>query len=162
MLANVVAVLTILTALGVVATGILYWRAARSGDVRRVVVSIREFLLDLTAHGGLDTPAFLEDGPRRNEQELKDLLGRLNDRKLREACEAVFESWKRVWASAPPRREARASFLEWPDPPEYAGEDADRAKRHYRQTEEAHACIDLIETALAGVNQLEKFLWRRS
>lgn len=120
MLADVVAALTILTAVGVVASGVLYWRAARSGDVRWVVVSIREFLFGLTAAGGLDTPEFLEVQPRRDEQELKDVLGRLNDRKLREACVAVFESWKKVWASAPPRREARGSFLGHLDPPEYA------------------------------------------
>lgn len=162
MLANVVAVLTILTALGVVATGALSWRAAHSGDVRRVLFAIREFLLGLTAHGGLDTPAFLEDGPRRNEQELKDLLGRLNDHKLRKACSAVYESWKRVWASAPPRPGPRIYILEAPPDPEYAAEDADRAQRHFRQTEEAHTCIDLIETALARVNRLQKFLWRRS
>lgn len=83
--------------------GVLWWRAAHTAEVRRVVVELRELLDTVVANGGLDAPAFLTENARRTEQELEDLVGRVNGRKLRRACSEVLEGYRCVWASAPPQ-----------------------------------------------------------
>ena len=105
------------------------------------VVSIRELLFRLTAIGGLDAPGFLEDELRRAEQELRDLLGRMNDRRLRRDG-GTSSSRERGCGPAP-----HLTLVCAPGP---------SPNRPWRalEVEEAHRCIDLIETTLACVNHL--------
>lgn len=166
MLATTLTVLLILGALGSALTIYLYWRAAHSADVRRVVVALRETLTTVVATGGLDAPEFLQQDRQRVEQELEDLVGRVNDGQLRSGCQDVLDGYRRVWASAPPEPSQRDQVFdeasgELSDSPSQVEEDHRRAEQHDRQVEDARATLNAIRGVLDRVNTLERFLPRR-
>jgi hypothetical protein len=152
-------VLLILGALTSVAAGVLYWRAAHSVEVRRVVVALRETLETVVANGGLEEPAFLEPDQQRLELELEDLMGRLNDRKLRARCQGVLDGYRRVWALAP------AALWRPPEgnpvAPSNVNPDQRRDEQFARQVDDALPTIDAIRGVLDRINSLERFLPRR-
>ena len=159
MLATTLTVLLILGALGSAAAGVLYWRAAHSADLRRVVVALRETLETLVANGGLEAPAFLEPDRQRTELELEDLIGRLNDAKLRARCQDVLDGYRQVWASAPPAlwRPPEGN----PVAPSNVKPDQRRDEQFARQVDDALPTIDAIRAVLDRINTLERFLvWR--
>jgi hypothetical protein len=165
-LATTLTVLLILGALGSALTIYLYWRAAHSADVRRVVVALRETLTTVVATGGLDAPEFLQQDRQRAEQELVDLVGRVNDDQLRRGCQDVLDGYQRVWASAPPKPSQRDSVFDeasgkLSDSPSQVEEDRRRAKQRDRQVEDARATLGAIKGVLDRVNALERFLPRR-
>lgn len=158
-LATTLTVLLILGALGSVAAVVLYWRAAHSADLRRVVVGLRETLEAVVANGGLEEPAFLEPDQQRLELELEDLMGRLNDGKLRARCQDVLDGYRRVWGSAPPAlwRPPEGN----PVAPSNVKPDQRRDEQFARQVDDALPTIDAIRAVLDRINSLERFLvWR--
>jgi hypothetical protein len=163
MLATTLTALLIIGALLTGVTGILYWRAAHSTDVRRVVVALRETLTTVIANGGLDAPTFLDPEQQRTVQELEDLVGRVNDRKLRDGCREVLDGYGKVWASAPPEPGPRAAWVCQGEATIISDRDADRRRdeQHFRQVDDARPALDAIDRVLDRVNALERFLVRR-
>lgn len=159
MLETTLTVLLILVALGSAAAAVLYWRAAHSVEVRRVVVALRETLETVVANGGLEAPAFLEPDQQRTELELEDLMGRLNDSKLRARCQDVLDGYRQVWASAPPAlwRPPEGN----PVAPSNVKPDQRRDEQFARQVDDALPTIDAIRGVLDRINSLERFLPRR-
>jgi hypothetical protein len=170
-LPTVVSVLGILVVVGTTLGTVLYWRARCSNDVRRVCVALRELMAESVAVGGLDATNFLAPEASRAEQELEDLIGRVNDRKLRQRCERVLNVYRSASASSPPARGVRlytmrpssrrsgSSFLQ--SSPQYEREDRERDAQKVRQVEHAKEAQEAIEETLRSVNQLERFLPRR-
>jgi hypothetical protein len=158
-LATTLTVLLILGALGSAAALVLYWRAAHSVDVRRVVVALRETLETVVTNGGLEAPAFLEPDRQRTELELEDLMGRLNDRKLRARCQDVLDGYRQVWASAPPALWRPPE--ENPVAPSSVKPDQRRDEQFARQVDDALPTIDAVRSVLDRINTLERFLPRR-
>lgn len=161
MLATTLTVLLIIVALGGVIGTALWWHANRTADVRRVLVELRRVLQDSVAVGGLEAPAFLAADSQNAEQELEDLIGRVNDRKLPSGCRRVLEGYRRTWASAPPRQGPRAYVAGSPPSPHDEAEDRQRAEQMQRQVNDARSTLDAIEVALARLNVLERLLPRR-
>jgi hypothetical protein len=162
-LGTTLTILLILATLGSAGTIYLYWRAAHSADVRRVVVGLRETLTTVVANGGLDAPEFLQEDRQRAEQELVDLVGRVNDRKLRRECQAVLDGYQKVWASAPPPGGPFAAFVGQGESVIISDTEADRRRneQHARQVDDARPTLDAIRGVLDRVNKLERFLPRR-
>jgi hypothetical protein len=93
------------------------------------------------------------------ELELEDLMGRLNDSKLRARCQDVLDGYRRVWASAP--------HALWRPPagdpvaPSNVKPDQRRDEQFARQVDDALPIIDAIRAVLDRINTLERLLvWR--
>jgi hypothetical protein len=110
-------------------------------ELRPVLVSLRELLGTVVAHGGRDVSAFL------SEQPLSDVIGRLGDDELRVACARVLDEYRMAWASAPPAR-----YLVNLDAPP----DSDRQKQYDRQVEHARAGLVAIDDAIKRADDLER------
>jgi hypothetical protein len=170
-LATVGSVLGILVVVGTTVGTVLYWRARCSNDVRRVCVALRELMEESVSVGGLDASSFLAPEARRDGQELEDLIGRLNDRRLRQRCERVRDLYRSASASSPPapgvrvyrmNPSSRRSGSRWLSPnPQYQREDLERAAQKDRQVNHAGEAREAIQEALERVNELERFLPRR-
>lgn len=141
------------------AVGYLYWRAAHSTDVRRIMAALRELLTSVVATGGLAAPEFLGQDLQRAAQELDDLVARVHDGRLRRGCHEVLDGYWKVFASAPPAPGAVLWDLD--DSGESSGaaeEQRQRAEHHTRQVENARATLDQIDRVTDRLNALERFL----
>lgn len=164
MLATVVAWVTILSAAGIVSGVALAWRAARSVELRQVTFQTRELAQDVIARGGLEAEEFLDEAKRRAEQELADLVGRLNDRKLRKLADELLAARRRTFGASPATRGPRIYFLgpgEFVSDPAYKAEDEEWARRAALQVEAARKAVEAAELVFDRINRLERFLWRR-
>ena len=151
------AVVGILTASAVALGSFLWWRAERSRELWVLLRSIRAFLADeVIAPGGAEASAFMTDERKAEERELEDVLDRLHDKKLRKHVSAALESYKDAFTFAPPReRDIQPTADE-------RRVSADRAARFERQRESAGTALTEIAAARDRLNQLERFLIRKS
>ena len=155
-------VLAIAALVGGAGVGFLYWRAAYSSDVRRIMLALRELLGTVVAREGLPGPEFLGEDRQRAAQELDDLVARLHDGRLRRACHDVLDGYWTVFASAPPA--PGAVLWDFDDSQEKSGhgeEHRQRAERHNRQVESAQTTLDQIQHTIDRLNALERFLPQR-
>jgi hypothetical protein len=156
-------VLIIVSLVGGGVIGYLYWRAAHSTDVRRIMVALHELFTTVVATGGLAAPEFLREDRQRAVQELDDpLVGVLRDGRLRRGCHEVLDGYWKVFASAPPAR--GAVLWDFDDSAEgsgYAEEQREVMERHNRQVEDARKTLDEIDRVIDRLNVLERFLPRR-
>jgi hypothetical protein len=158
-LATTLTILLIVGALGTVIGTVLWLRARAAEDVRRVVIELRALLMDAVAVGGHRASRFLGEGPRAAEQGLADLVDRVNDGKLRAACDEVLAAYRRTFAAAPGQRRPRLTIEE--SSPLYAAQDRGDDERRGREVTHAHETLDAIDVVLRRVNTLERFLPRR-
>ena len=116
------------------------------------------FFKDAIAVGGLTSDRYLSVEQRSLEEELRDLIDRLHDRKLREGCERVEHAYRFAFASSPPVVGPRFYMLDGSDATRYDDEDRQRAEQRARQVEHARDGLDAIEDVLARLKRLERFL----
>ncbi|MGH8909186.1 MAG: hypothetical protein ACRD0K_22505 [Egibacteraceae bacterium] len=108
----------------------LEWRAKLTPEVRGLMVEMRESLVAEDRNS-----SWLLDVARRQEQQLEELIDRVNDRKLRRGCNEVLKRWRDVRSRA--RAGSREGAVEvW----------------HVMDTKAA------IATVLSRVNTLERLL----
>lgn len=73
----------------------LEWRAKLTPEVRRLMVEMREGLVAEDR-----SSSWLIDVARRQEQQLEELIDRVNDRRLRRGCNEVLKGWREVRSCA--------------------------------------------------------------
>ena len=149
----VVAVVTVVALWHKVTAGRRARGAAKTPEVRRVLFELRRLVEELSAAGGQRTRFFMQEPTQRTGQGLQDLADALNDAELARCCRAAHESWTRLFQLAPHSR----PFVLYEGRPE-TPEDRDDRRRLGEQAAEAHRTLELIEQALARVNELEKRL----
>jgi hypothetical protein len=93
--------LSTLPFLGRLAEFALRRRATGTDELRPVLAAFDTRFGDVIAFGGQTADTFSSED-RARETALRHLCPRLQDKKLREACEGVLASWVAVFASAPP------------------------------------------------------------
>lgn len=138
----------------------LYWRARSTAEVRRVVVQLRKLLQGAVAVGGYDKPRFLQAEAQEAEQKLDDLIGRVNDKRLRDACRRLIETYRQTWATSPPPVTPRMYVAGVPETPNPAQDLADRehSERKVREVEHAEDGLAIVGEVLTRVNKLERLL----
>jgi hypothetical protein len=76
----------------------LHWRAAKTAEVRLVLVEIRRLMDDVIPAGTLVAPA-LDEAPQNCGEMLGTLIDDLHDQRLAFRCKAVLADFRRALAS---------------------------------------------------------------
>lgn len=81
---------------------VLKLRAKGADEVRRIAQEMRTVFTEDSSRGGLAAPAWMAPERQQLETDLRDTIGLLNDRKLRNAARDLLDCWTKAFASAPP------------------------------------------------------------
>jgi hypothetical protein len=97
-----------------------------------------------------DSKGFTSDEGKEAERRLRDVIGRLRNRKVRRSAERVMERWKQAFASQP------GPWIYNLSGPET---EADRAhwKRGALHQERCDECLAAIEDTKGAMNRVERF-----
>lgn len=130
---------------------VVTWKLHAAADLRRALPVIRETLGDVVAHGGGLASSFTAAEVRAAEVELKDVIARLHDGKLRRHSRAVLAAWLSAFGFS----SAHVPFVILDRP---VG--VEEAKRTTAQIEAARVGQDAIARVLDRIAILERFVLR--
>jgi hypothetical protein len=123
--------------------------------VRTQLTAMRTLFTDITAEGRR-TDWFLDSQRQESGRQLRDLVERLGDHKLKRSMTEVADAWDKAFALAPA---TRGPMVRWTDdvitPQERARSAADQ-KRFGEQSEVAHEALEQVKSALSRLNALER------
>ncbi|WP_182880471.1 hypothetical protein [Microbispora sp. H10949] len=126
-------------------------------DLRAALHTTRLALQDIVVEPRR-SPWFIDEDRRETAQTLRDLAGRLDDRKLRAQLTKASGAWDAAFASAPGADGFWAMYEGDAEPvtPRTAVDRAQDGPRFEKQGEHARAGLDAVEDALTRLNQLER------